>query len=165
MDSIIRKLQLLSPGTVIPKPAAKAEFTVKGWGKRNGEYALIYLIPNHRDPQKPYQKGITTGEWEQAYRRLLTTGEFTREWFDAHMLRCSIEGSCNFTTIGGIFSLLAMPPMTAGASTASLYRGWHCQGAQEPRSALATHPLSTTARPNGSQKATTGWRRPPDLGR
>ena len=105
MDSILLKLQRLSPGTVIPKPEAKAEFTVKGWGKRNGETALIYLIPNHSDPQKPYQKGVTAGEWEQAYRRLLTTGEFTREWFDAHMPRCSKEGPCNFTTIGGIFSL------------------------------------------------------------
>lgn len=105
MDSILPKLQRLSPGTVIPKPEAKAEFTVKGWGKRNGETALIYSIPNHSDPQKPYQKGVTAGEWEQAYRRLLTTGEFTREWFNTNMPRCSKEGACNFTTIGGIFSL------------------------------------------------------------
>jgi len=78
---------------------------VKGWGKRNGQSALIYLIPNNSDPGKPYEKGITTEEWEQAYQRLLTAGEFTREWFVAHMPRCSREGTCNFTTIGGIFSL------------------------------------------------------------
>ncbi len=62
MDSILPKLQRLSPGTVIPKPEAKDEFTVKGWGQRNGETALIYFIPNHSDPRKPHEKGITVGE-------------------------------------------------------------------------------------------------------
>jgi hypothetical protein len=51
MDSILPRLQRLSPGTVIPKPEAKDDFTVKGWGKRNGEAALIYFIPNHNDPE------------------------------------------------------------------------------------------------------------------
>jgi hypothetical protein len=77
------------------------------------------LIPNHSDSQQPHQKGITAGEWEQAYRRLLTTGEFTREWFDTNMHRCSNEGSCNFTTIGGIFSLLGLAAYEAKASTAN----------------------------------------------
>ena len=99
-------LQRLSPGTVIPKPEAKDEFTVKGWGKRNGETAPIYFIPNHSDPGKPHEKGVTAGEFEQAYRQLLTTGEFTRKWSNVNMPRCSKEGACNFTTIGGIFSLL-----------------------------------------------------------
>jgi hypothetical protein len=106
MDSILPMLQQLSPGTVIPKPEAKAEFTVKGWGKRRSEIALIYLIPNHSTPGKHNEKGITVGEWERAYRQLLTTGRFTRQWFNGQMRRCSREGSCNFTTIGGIFSLL-----------------------------------------------------------
>jgi hypothetical protein len=108
MDSILPALRRLSPGTVIPKPEAKEQFTVKGWGKRNGETALIYFIPNHGHPRKPYEKGITATEWDQAYHRLLTTGEFTRAWFNTHMPRCSKEGACNFTTIGGIFSLLGV---------------------------------------------------------
>jgi hypothetical protein len=107
MDSILPKLRRLSPGTVIPKPEAHGEFKVKGWGKRDGETALIYLIPNHKAFQKPYEKGITAGEWEQAHCQLLTTGELTREWFNVHMLRCAKE-SCNFTTIGGILSLLGL---------------------------------------------------------
>lgn len=101
-------LERLLPGTVIPKPEAKEDFVVKGWGKRNGETALIYLIPNHSDPGKPYQKGITLQEWEQAYRHLHSTGSFTRKWFNANMPRCSKEGSCNFTTIGGIFSCFGL---------------------------------------------------------
>jgi hypothetical protein len=38
-QSIVPTLQRLTPGTVIPKPEATDEFTVKGWGKRNGETA------------------------------------------------------------------------------------------------------------------------------
>lgn len=37
--------------TVIPKPDAKADFIVKGWGRRRGENALIYFIPNHNKPK------------------------------------------------------------------------------------------------------------------
>ena len=108
MDSILPKLQLIASGTVIPKPEAHDNFTVKGWGIRRGESALVYFIPNHSNPRKPHQKGITAGEWEQAYRRLQATGEFTKTWFDSQMPECSNEGSCNFTTIGGIFSLLGL---------------------------------------------------------
>jgi hypothetical protein len=56
MYSIVPKLKCLAPGTVIPKPEAKDDFTLKGWGKRNGESALIYLIPNHSDPQRPIKR-------------------------------------------------------------------------------------------------------------
>jgi hypothetical protein len=48
MDPILPRLQRLSTGTVIPKPETQDEFMVKGWGKRNGEAALIYFIPNTR---------------------------------------------------------------------------------------------------------------------
>jgi hypothetical protein len=108
MDSILPLLKRLLPGTVIPKPESQAVFTIKGWGKRIDEDALICFIPNHSDPRRPHKKGITAGEWEQAYRRLLTNGEFTRKWFNFHMPRCSIEGACNFTIIGGIFSLFGV---------------------------------------------------------
>jgi hypothetical protein len=108
MDSILPRLKMLSPGTVIPKPKSKGEFTIKGWGKRKRQDALIYWVPNHGDQLKPHQKGITVDEWEQAYRQLLDRGEFTREWFNEHMHRCSIEGGCNFTTIGGIFTLFGL---------------------------------------------------------
>ena len=80
----------ITPGTLIPKPKAKGGFIVKGWGIRRGENALIYLIPNWTEPTKTHQKGITTSEWKQAIERLT----------------CAKEGSCNFTTIGGIFELL-----------------------------------------------------------
>ena len=96
----------ISFGTVIPKPEAKADFVVKGWGKRRGESALIYFIPNHRDSNKPHQKGITESEFEKAFSELLSSGAFTRHWFNQFLSNCAKEGACNFTTIGGIFGLL-----------------------------------------------------------
>jgi hypothetical protein len=92
MDSILPKLKGLSPGTVIPKPEAKSDFTIKGWGKRRGLPALVYFVPNHRYPEEPNEMGINTSEWEQAYRQLLATGEFTRKWFDVKLAGCANEG-------------------------------------------------------------------------
>jgi hypothetical protein len=37
---------------------------------------------------------------------VIKTVEFTKQWFNEHMPRCAAEGSCNFTAIGGIFTLL-----------------------------------------------------------
>ncbi len=93
-------------GTIIPKPGTNRKYTVKAWRRRRGEDALIYLIPNRNDPGNPYEKGITVSEWRQAYRRIQENGELSRQWFNDYMQPCAKEGSCNFTTIGGIFELL-----------------------------------------------------------
>ena len=96
----------ISSGTEIPKPNPKGKFVVKGWGRRRGAEALVYFIPNHSNPSKPYEKGITVPEFEAAHEQLQTSGELTRQWFDQHLSACAREGSCNFTTVGGIFELL-----------------------------------------------------------
>jgi hypothetical protein len=106
MNDFVKRLQAIPVGTVIPKPEANADFLVKGWGKRKGETALVYFIPNHSGPNRPHQKGITLTEWKLAFTRLQTTGEFTRKWFEQALPRCAREGDCNFTTIGGILTLL-----------------------------------------------------------
>lgn len=93
-------------GTVIPKPESKADFIVKGWGVRRGEPALIYTIPNHSNPSKPYQKGVTISEWQKVYDHILGGGIFDRDWFIKHLPKNAKEDPCNFTTIGGIFQLL-----------------------------------------------------------
>ena len=104
---IIDKIRaLVTPDTVIPKPKARDEFIVKGWGTRRSEEALIYRIPNRKDPQRPYEKGITVSEFKTAYDQLVTTGRFTKKWFDVNLPGCAKEGSCNFTTIGGILGLV-----------------------------------------------------------
>ncbi len=107
MHDILHRIeQTATPGTVIPKPEARGDFVVKGWGKRRGERALIYTIPNHRDPRRPYEKGINEFEWTKAFDQLAETGEFSSSWFQRGLAGCAKEGSCNFTTIGGIFELL-----------------------------------------------------------
>ena len=107
MYNIIDRIEeKAAPGTVIPKPEGSRDFIVKGWGKRRGGRALVYTIPNHSNPRQPYEKGINESEWILAYNQLVETGEFTRSWFKETLAKCSIKGSCNFTTIGGIFDLL-----------------------------------------------------------
>ena len=105
--NVIEEIQRVAgPGRAIPTPEAHGHFIVKGWGRRWGERALVYYVPNRRDPSRPGQKGITESEWARAFGRLSGTGEFTSEWFRVAMPRCSMEGSTNFTAIGGVFELL-----------------------------------------------------------
>jgi hypothetical protein len=96
----------LPAGTIIPKPTAKGLFRVKGQGKRRGQSALIYSIPNRRNSDASYEKGINEGEWRKAYSELLGTGHFTADWAKQNIPDCIREGYCNFTTIGGVFCLL-----------------------------------------------------------
>jgi hypothetical protein len=106
---IVQRLeQKIFPGTEIPKPEAREIFTVKGWGKRRGQKALIYYVPNNEDPRKPHEKGVNVVEWELAYRELVRSGEITGDWFSQNLPKCAAEGYCNFTTIGGIFDLLGI---------------------------------------------------------
>jgi hypothetical protein len=104
----------ITPGTIVPKPQAKDDFIVKGLGTRRGERALIYTIPNHKNPTKPYEKGITASEWERAFTQLRNTGDFSRGWFQRAMPACAKEGGCNFTTIGGILELLGYASYSHG---------------------------------------------------
>lgn len=103
---IVNRIRAEIPdGTAIPKPNSSGAFT-KRWGRRRNEPALVYSMPNHKNPASPHEKGIAESEFERAYHQLNRTGEFTREWFKAELPRCNKEGTCNFTTIGGIFELL-----------------------------------------------------------
>jgi hypothetical protein len=115
MKTILAEIERkITPGTIIPKPQARADFIVKGWGVRRRERALIYTIPNHKTPAKPYQKGITLSEWVQAFEHLTDVGHFSRAWFERSMPACAKEGGCNFTTIGGVFELLGYSPYDHG---------------------------------------------------
>ncbi len=109
MPGIIGKIEdWASPGTEIPKPETDSVYRVKGWGRRRGERALIYFIPNHANRCQPHEKGATESEWEQAYARLISEEELRHSWFKGSMARCHKEGSCNFTTIGGVFVALGI---------------------------------------------------------
>jgi hypothetical protein len=123
LDILTKIEDVLRPGHVIPKPQATSDFVVKGWGTRRNDRALVYTIPNHKTPARPYEKGVTISEWRQAFEQLTKTGSFSRRWFEAEMAACAKEGGCNFTTIGGVFEALGyatyergvyVTPATAG---------------------------------------------------
>lgn len=101
-----RILSRFPPGTQIPKPNACAAFTIKGEGYVGGERALVYTIPNRKNPAKPRQKGVTASQLEKAHRQLHQTGRLTRDWWNRHARLSVQEGGCNFTTVGGLFQLL-----------------------------------------------------------
>ena len=107
IEAQVRELAENRQGTEIPKPEAKAAFRIKGLGIRRGETALIYTIPSHTG-SKPYQKGITLAEFEKAYSQLKRSGSLTASWFNQELPACAKEGSCNFTSLGGIFELLGV---------------------------------------------------------
>jgi hypothetical protein len=105
---LIQRIKALQDGTVIPKPEATADFRIKGWGRRRGEAALIYRIPNHRSPDSCLEKGITVTEFERAYAELQASGQLTRTWFNSNLPAAAKEGGCNYTTIGGVFNLIGV---------------------------------------------------------
>lgn len=109
--NIFDRVRALPPGTVIPKPAAHADFKIKGVGTRRGEPALIYSIPSHTG--RSLQKGVTISEWQTAEEEIRRSGEITRDWFNRKLMACAKEGGCNFTTIGGVFELLGLARYSA----------------------------------------------------
>lgn len=106
MVVIDRVFKIAPPGTVIPKPFATGQFCVVRKGKHRRARALIYSIPNKKRPRCPYEKGVTASEFKKAYNQLINTGQLTRRWFKKKFPACEAEGSCNFTTVGGLFILL-----------------------------------------------------------
>lgn len=107
-QDIKQKIEALPLGTPIPKPMSVDCARIARWGIRRSERAIIYSMPNHKNPQKPHEKGVTEREFQQAFKQLSETGIFSRQWFDANMVACRKEGSCNFTSIGGIFQLIGL---------------------------------------------------------
>lgn len=108
MDIIKLITSKFQPNTKIPKPFSQSDYFIKGWGFRRGERALIYKIPNHKNPLKPHEKGITVNEFEIAYKRIRSGKDLEKKWFKTNLTGCDKEGSCNFTTLGGIFQELGL---------------------------------------------------------
>ncbi|WP_204353126.1 hypothetical protein [Tritonibacter mobilis] len=107
-QNIKKSIEALPIGTPIPKPRSADSSRLSRWGIRRSEPALIYSMPNHKNPSKPHEKGVTFNEFQHAFDRLMDAGSFSREWFNANMPACRKEGSCNFTTIVGIFQIIGI---------------------------------------------------------
>ena len=105
---IPRIKKAIRPGAKIPKPLSRHAYVVKRWGMSRGEEALVYELPTRPGTKRASQKRIPSSAFEQAYNVLTTTGELTREWFVNHYPKLDADGSCNFTTLGGVFELLGV---------------------------------------------------------
>jgi hypothetical protein len=101
----------LKPGATIPG----TNYLFKGYGRRRGEDAFVYCIPNSRAPKKPAEKGITESEWQRAYDQFMQAGEFTRKWFEKHLPECAKGQPCNFIVIGKVFVLLGIADYEEGS--------------------------------------------------
>lgn len=107
----IKELILTENEIVIPKPRTKSH-RVKGIGMRRGKEALIYKIVSKEDDSIFYEKGINYDEFNEAFRLLYKNKIFTRKDFDTNLVEVAKEGSCSFTTIGGIFEYIGIAKYT-----------------------------------------------------
>lgn len=106
MDLVVELQQLISKHCKIPKPETNNEFRILRVGKRRNETAIIYSIPNHKNKNSHYEKGITYSEFSRVLSKLSSSGYVTRRWFNDNHTDCAKEGSCNFTSLCGILELL-----------------------------------------------------------
>ena len=90
----------------IPKPKSDKEFRILRIGRRRNQDAIIYSIPNNKDENQHYEKGITFSEFRKALIELQANGCITRDWFNKNLQECASEGTCNFTSLCGILELL-----------------------------------------------------------
>ena len=95
-------------GILIPKPFSELPYTIKGYGMRREEKAVVYTIPGRKNPNDTHEKGINFSEFKKAFIQLDTSGELSSNWFKINLPECKKEGNCNFTTIGGIFEILGL---------------------------------------------------------
>ncbi len=95
---IFPKVRAIPVGTVFPP-----NYVVKTIGTSRGEPALVYVIRS-RAGDRPSTKRISESEWELAYRQLLSSGQFTLDWFKKNMPYAAKDGQCSFRVAGEAFA-------------------------------------------------------------
>jgi hypothetical protein len=92
-----RQLKQLPIGTVIPKAESEKEYRITRWFYQDGQEWFSYSIAN---------KSIPISWVRGCFDQIQTTGELRTAWFRNTFYSGKDLGSCNFTTIGGLFVLL-----------------------------------------------------------
>jgi len=112
MEIFSQAVSAFPPGATLPETA----YVVKGEGKRHHEKAIVYYIPNSKQPTKPDEKGFTSSELCHAYSQLLSAKEFTRAWFNTEIESGKFSGGapCNFLAIGAVFVGLGLATKQRG---------------------------------------------------
>ena len=100
--------QLVREQAVVPKPLSSGTCRLLRIGESRGARALVYELPKRPESKRASTKRIPLSVFEECADRLSDTGSFTRTWFAEHYPKLESDGTCNFTTVGGILQLLGL---------------------------------------------------------
>ena len=92
-DSWLRRLK---PGACIPKPESRERYQFLGWVRVGGDECFAYSVANKAIPKWWIRDCLT---------ELMQTGELRTKWFRKTFYGSKDLGGCNFTTIGGLFTM------------------------------------------------------------
>lgn len=107
MNDIKRDVEkLVAQRAKIPKPLSSATYLLVRMGESRGERAVVYQLPVRPGSKRASTKRIPFSAIETSARQLLAAGLLTRRWFASRFPKLEADGTCNFTTVGGILELL-----------------------------------------------------------
>ena len=100
--------RLVRAKAIVPKPQSTETYRLVRIGKSRGARALIYELPKRPESKRVSTKRIPLSVFEECANQLSGTGSLTRTWFIDHYPKLESDGTCNFTTVGGVLQLLGL---------------------------------------------------------
>lgn len=99
-------IQLVNENARVPKPKSSEVYTLKRIGISRGKKAVVYEIPKKIKSKQFSEKRIPLDVFEAAVHQIKTKGILSKTWFKQTYPDIDADGSCNFTTLGGVLELL-----------------------------------------------------------
>ncbi len=100
--------RLVREKAIVPKPQSTETYRLVRIGKSRGARALVYELPKRPESKRVSTKRIPLPVIEECAHRLFCTGSIKRTWFAEHYPQLESDGTCNFTTVGGVLQLLGL---------------------------------------------------------
>ena len=121
MCKLLRDVErLVQDQKVVPKPQSPETYRLVSIGESRGARALVYELPKRPGSKSVSTKRIPLSAIEECASRLLETGSLTRTWFVEHYPKLEKDGTCNFTTVGGVLQLLGLARYSGPGEYASV---------------------------------------------
>ena len=73
---------------------------------RKKNKAIIYSIPNRKNPRTPNFKGFQSKEADEAWAQLIKRKKISRKWFERYLPELVSEGPCYWSAFYGIICYL-----------------------------------------------------------
>lgn len=109
MNNIQREVErLVQQHAVVPKPQSSETYRLLRVGESRGERAVVYELPKRPKSKRASTKRIPLSAFEKCARQLSATRSLTRKWFADQYPELEVDGTCNFTTLGGVLELLGL---------------------------------------------------------